>query len=327
MHSHLAHTALQCLGIFQDLFVDLRAVFQLVLELRYQAVAIGQGNLDVNVFHSPLEHFSVMFHDLETGLQLVQFGVVGILLLLFLRQAVRDHFGEAVALVKGHVADARHVLDGALCRHRAKGNDAGNVVRPVLALNVVVCLGQVLKVHVDIRHGNAVRIKETLKQELVLDGVQVGDSEAVSYHGACGASTAGANHRPHSPGRGNIILDDEEVVREAHSADGLELKVDALLLFLGKRFAVAFVRALESEVAEVGHGVAEAVPAVGSVLVAPASIDNILILLQVFVDIGHKSGVDVKDGQDGIPVDGVGFHLGGHLKGVFNGFRVIVEQF
>ena len=68
MHAHLAHTAFQGLGIFQHFLVDLRAVFQFLDKLRHQAVAVFEGNLDIHVFQAPLEHFSIVFHNLETGL-------------------------------------------------------------------------------------------------------------------------------------------------------------------------------------------------------------------------------------------------------------------
>ena len=104
----------------------------------------------------------------------------------FVLKAVRDHLGEAVALVDGNAADAGDVLDGALCGHGAEGDDAGNVVCAIFLLHVFMGLGEVFEVHVDIRHGNTVRVQETLEQELVSDGVQIGDLEAVGNYGTCG---------------------------------------------------------------------------------------------------------------------------------------------
>ncbi len=256
MHTHLAHATLQGLGVFKHLLVNLRAVFELFNELRHQAVTVLEVNLYVYVFHALLEglfhlhqltvllflHF--FFHHLETGLQFVQLGVEGVFLLLFLAQAVRDHLGEAVAFVYAHVADARHILDGALGRHGAEGNHAGNVAGPVLFFHVFVGLAKVFKVHVYIRHGNTVRIEETLKQELVFDRVQIGDAKAVGNHGTCGGATARAHHAAHGAGGGYIVLHNEEIVREAHAADGLELKVYAFILLRCKGFPVTLVGAL-----------------------------------------------------------------------------------
>ena len=183
MHAHLPHRPLQRLGIFQHLPVDFRPVLQLLNKLRDKPIAILEGNLDIYVLQAFLVGFSVPFHPLEAGFEVVQLGVEGVFLFLFLAQAVRDHLGEAVALVDGDAADARDVLDGALGRHGAEGNHAGDMAGPVLFLHIVVRLGEVFEVHVDIRHGDAVRIQEPLEQELVLDRVQIGDFEAVGHHG------------------------------------------------------------------------------------------------------------------------------------------------
>ena len=197
VHARLAHAALQGLCIFQDLLVQLRTVLELFDELRNQAVAVREGDLHVDILHAPLEGLldldflafvfgivllDLLFHDLETRFQFIQFRIVGVLPLLFLAQAVGDHLGQAVGLVDGDVADAGDILDGALRRHRTEGDDTGHVVRPILLFHVGVGLGEILEVHVDIRHRNPVRIKETLEQELVSDRIQVRDFQAVGHH-------------------------------------------------------------------------------------------------------------------------------------------------
>ena len=71
---------------------------------------------------------------------------------------------------------------------------------------------------------------------------------------------------------------------------------------------------------------AEAVSAVGAVFVASACIYYVLVLLQVLVNIGHESRINLIHRQHWIPVDGIGFYLGGHLQGVFKGLGVVREQ-
>ena len=187
-------------------------------------------------------------------------------------------------------------------------------------------LGEVFEVNVDIRHGDTVRVQETLEQELVPDRVQIRNLQAVGDHRSCRGTTPGAHHGAHRTGCGNVVLDDEEVVREAHSADGLELEVYAFCLLVRECFPVALVRSLEGEVAEVCHGVAEAVSAVGSVLVAAAGVDDVLVFLKIGVDVLHELRIYLENRKNGLPVDGVAFYLGGHLKGVFEGFWMAGEQ-
>ena len=39
----------------------------------------------------------------------------------------------------------------------------------------------IVEVHVDIRHGDTVGVEEALEEEVIADGVDVGDTEAVGY--------------------------------------------------------------------------------------------------------------------------------------------------
>ena len=225
VNTHLAHTALQGFGIFKDLLIDLGAVFEFFDELRHQAVTVFERNLDIHVFHAHLEglHDTVLFpfYLFEAGLELVQLGIEGIFFLFFLAQAVRNHLGETVALVNGDAGDARHVLDGTLGRHGTKRDDAGHVGCSIFVFHVIVRLCKVLKINVYIRHGNTVRIEESLEQELVSDGVQVGDFEAIGHYGTGGGTTSRAHHAAHGTGGGDVVLHNEEIVRETHAADGL----------------------------------------------------------------------------------------------------------
>ena len=86
----------------------------------------------------------------------------------------------------------------------------------------------IVEIHVDIRHGYSFRVKETLEQEVVLDRVQVGDTQAVSHCGTSGGTTSGSYGNAVCTSRGDVVLNDEEVVRETHSRDSLQLEVQSL---------------------------------------------------------------------------------------------------
>ena len=224
------------------------------------------------------------------------------------------------------MADAGHVLDGAFRRHGAKSDHAGDMAYAILLFHVIVGFGQVFKIHVDIRHGDAVRIQETLEQELVLDGVQVGNPEAVGHDGPGGGASARPHHASHGAGGCNVVLNNKEIVRKTHPADGFELEINSFLLLLRQVFPVALMGAREGKMTQIRHRVAETVSAVIAMLVTAAGVYDILVLLQVFVYLGHEGRIYLIHRQHRIPVDGIALYLAGHLQGVFNGLRMVREQ-
>ena len=129
-----------------------------------------------------------------------------------------------------------------------------HVVRAVFVGHVVHHLAaqRVLEVFVYVRHRNAVRIEEALEEQVVGDRIHVGDAEAVR-HGRAGRRAApGADEDPHLPRRLDVVVDDEEVAREAHVADGVELEVDAFALLRVERFpGPAPARPFERQVPQV----------------------------------------------------------------------------
>ena len=348
--AHLAYAALQRKRIFQDFLVDLGAVLELVLEIGDQAVAVLEVDLDIHLLHALLEgllhldllpgivrvvRLDLLLEGLETGLQLVQLGIERVFLLHLLAETVRDHLGEPGGLVYAEAADARDVLDGALGGHRAEGDDPGHVVGAIDLLHVFVGRAEVLEIHVYIRHADTVRIQETLEQQGVLDRVQIGDSQAVSHDGTGRRATPRTHHESHFARSRDVVLDNEEIVRETHLADGLQLEVDALGLLVGQGVAVALPRTLIGEVAEEGDGLAELIAAVGfgdlaGLLVLGdvvfSFLNDILVLLQMGVDVGQEVQVDVEFWQDVRAVYLESLHLAADLHRIGDGLRMAGED-
>ena len=99
---------------------------------------------------------------------------------------------------------------------------------------------------------------------------------------------------------GYIVLHNEEVVREAHLADGLELEVYPFLLLLRERLAVAGMCTAVAKLAQVSHRLAEGVSAVFTDLAArclvfgdavSALVYDILVLFKLVVYDGEELGV------------------------------------
>ena len=142
----------------------------------------------------------------------------------------------------------------------------GDVVGTVEVLDVLdhAVAAFIVEVHVDIRHRDSLGIEETLKEEVVLHRVEVGDAEAVGYHASGGAASPGAYRDSVVLGPVDEVLDYEEVVRESHVGYGLELEVDAVAQGLVgvEGGTVALAGSFPGQMAEEGDGAAEFIPAV-----------------------------------------------------------------
>ena len=334
----------------ENLLIDLRTVFKLVNELRNEPVAVFQGNLQVNVFKAPLEgfldfnlvsrivgiiHLHFLLHYLEAAFQLIEGGIERILLLDLLAQAVRHHLRKAVGLVDGDIADTGHILDGALRRHSAESDHAGHVVCVVNPLHILVGGREVLEIHVDIRHTDTVRIEETLKQELVLDRVQIGNPEAISHNRTRRRTSSRPDQITHLARGADVILNNQEVIREAHLADSHQLELDTRGLLLVELVAIADGRTLISQVAQIGNRVAELVATISLFNHLPclilayrilALLNDVGIFLQILADIGHKLLVDIILREHVRAVNLKRLNLRDDLEGVGNGLGVVREE-
>ena len=240
VHSDLTYASLKLEGIVEHLLLKVGTVLEYVLELRHQTVAVLQVDLHAVLLQALLEeflrehllsrmlrvvHFDLLLDLLETGFELVQLRIERILLLDLLRKPVGHQLGQPHRIVDREMADSGHVLYGALCGHCAEGDDPGHMVCGILLLHIAVRRLEVLEIDVDIRHADTVRVQEALEQQGVLDRVQIGDFQAICHHGARSGTSSRPHQRTCRPGCRNIILDYEEVVRETHTAYGLELEV------------------------------------------------------------------------------------------------------
>ena len=164
--------------------------------------------------------------------------------------------GHGIRFGIGHVQHPAHVPDGGPGGHGAEGDDLGHMVVAVLAADIVHHLAPagIAEIHVDIRHGHPLRVQEPLKIQAVLHGVDVRDTQAVGHHAAGGGAAARAHRDPRALGIVHEVLDDEEIVREAHFLDHGQLVFQLPVVFrlLG---AVALREALFTQLPQIGGGV------------------------------------------------------------------------
>ena len=146
-------------------------------------------------------------------------------------QLIGNHFGDSVHVSVGKVHHPAHVADHALGRHGTEGNDLHHLLLPVFSSHIIDDLLPPFEAEVDIniRHGHTFRIQETLEQQIVTDGVDVGDFQAVSHD----ASRRRTAPRPHRDSVSSGVIDkipyNQEVIHIAHLLDDGKLVVQTLL--------------------------------------------------------------------------------------------------
>ena len=149
-------------------------------------------------------------------------------------QLLGDHLGDLIRLRVGQVEDAGYVTDDTAGSHRTERNDLNDPVPPVLPNDIVDDLLSALEaeIHIDIRHGHALRIQEAFKDQIVFERVEVRDAERVGYNGAGRTAAARSDRDSMVPGKFDVIPYNKEVIDEAHPADRVQFVRKALLHLL-----------------------------------------------------------------------------------------------
>ena len=146
------------------------------------------------------------------------------------------------------------------CGHRREGDDLGDAVAAVLLGDVVddAIAARDREVDVHVRQVLASRVEEALEEEAVAHRVDVRDLQAVRGDRPGGRAAARADAHAVLLREVDEVPDDEEVVREPHLLDRLELEPEPFGQLGGHR-PVATSEALLAELDEVVEGV----PALG----------------------------------------------------------------
>ena len=165
----------------------------------------------------------------------------------------RHQFGHDVHFGIGDIQNTTYVTDGAAGGHSAEGNDLRYMIFAVLAAYIVhyFAAAGITEVHIDIGHGNTLRVQKTLKIEAVLHGVDIGDMQTVRNHAACGAATAGADRDADALGVAHKVGNDQEIIGKSHFFDHIHFVFQLLpvTLFFG---TVAFAETLFTKFSKIG---------------------------------------------------------------------------
>ena len=251
-------------------------------------------------------------------------------LAVYIGQTVGDGLAETVGDVERHFLHTGHILDGQLGSHRAVSDDVGHLLLSVLVGYPLqhASAPVVVEVNVYIGQRYAVGIEEALEQQVVFDGVDAGNLQAVGHGTTCRrASSRAYPHAQFLASSTDEVLHDEEVARESHRLHDVELEVQ-LVLYLGRHLWIDFLCAVEGELAQIVGLELDAVELVVAaqlvnlcmcllvaqhhitLLVAGELVKEVFlrVLLAVLL-LRAEVGRDVEVGHDGGMVDAVGLHL------------------
>ncbi len=147
----------------------------------------------------------------------------------------RHGLGQTLPHAEREAEHPPRVLQRLLRLDRAIRDDLRHALVAVLLGDVVDDLAAtaVVEIDVEVGHGDAVGVEETLEDESVLEGIEIGDLHGVGDHGP-GAGTAAR------PDADSVVLgpvdevgDHEEVTREAHLQDDAGLVLGLLAHLVG----------------------------------------------------------------------------------------------
>ena len=147
-----------------------------------------------------------------------------------LTRLIRDQLADAIAKGVAHVQHASHIANRCARGHGAESDNLRHRVAAVFVFDVFdhpVPVG-LAKVNVKVGHGHPLGVQETLEQQVVLQRVQVGDLQRISHQGARTRAPARADRAAVALGPLNKVAHDQEVTRETHFQNGVQLKLQTL---------------------------------------------------------------------------------------------------
>ncbi len=170
-------------------------------------------------------------------------------------QLIRDHLGHRIAERVRQVHRPAHISDDALGRHGSEGDDLGHVLLPVFGDHIVDDLTAALEaeVHVNIGHGHALGVQEPLEQQLVADGIELRDPQAVRDQRTGGGAAPRADHDPMSPRIVDEVPDDQEILHISHLLYNAQLIVKPLPELIRHRI-VALLKPFPAQLVQVFPG-------------------------------------------------------------------------
>ena len=144
-----------------------------------------------------------------------------------------DHLGDPVHVGVRDIHRAPHVFDRRLGRHGAEGDDLRHIFAAVFLGHVIDDFAAPVhaEIHVDIGQRNALGIQEALEEQLVLQGIDIGDPQRIGNQRARGRSAARSHRNAMLARVADKIPDNQEVSGKLHLLDDGDFLRQTLLVF------------------------------------------------------------------------------------------------
>ena len=226
---------------------------------------------DLGIELGPLAQLGRGLGDLQLALELAGLIRVGLHLgpdLLGVEHAQRerdlgalgDQLGQLVGLGRRLLHHPADVAEQAAGLEAVEGRDLPDPLDAVVLGHVADHLLAPIHAEVDVEvgHRHALGVQEALEQEVVLERIDVGDPHAVGDQAAGTRAAPGPDRDPDLLGVGDEVPDDQEVARELHVDDDLQLALESLAVQIlvglaaqGSELGEALLQALASDLADV----------------------------------------------------------------------------
>ena len=128
------------------------------------------------------------------------------------------------------------------------------------------------------------------------------------------------------PGGRDIVLHDEEVVRETHPGDGLELEIQTVRSDIIQNIPVPLLRTLIAQMAQERDRMTEFLATVIALLVIASGVYDTLVFLKIRVDVIEEVLVNLELRQDVSTVNGVVLHLVADFQRIGDDLGMVREQ-
>ena len=144
----------------------------------------------------------------------------------------RDQAGQRLGLVGRHAHRASHVFDHAARLELVERRDLSHRLAAVFFADVVDDLVAAIHAEVDVEvgHRDALGVQEALEEQAVRDGVEIGDAHRVRDERSRARAAARPDRDAALFGVADEVPHDEEVSRETHLHDDVNLGLEALLV-------------------------------------------------------------------------------------------------
>ena len=169
-------------------------------------------------------------------------------------QAIGDSPTKGIGDIERHFLYTRYILDGVLRGHRGIGDDMRAVLVAVLVLHPLQHSSSsiVIEVGIDIGQRDTVGVQETLEQQVILQGVNLGDSQTVGHHRAgCRATTWTDHHTQFVASGIDKVLYYQEVARETHRLHDVQLEAHAVINLRRNGLTIALLGASIGEFSQI----------------------------------------------------------------------------